>query len=190
MDFNYKHSHCYIRWVAPNYLLPFQVPVDVFILGYMVELLRFAPLFGSGQILAQNSQTTSGHIWTLTYTTPHSCSISTFNRPFNQFRIHWSCSLPFNNLKQAHGHRSGVHSPRNFHTTHPVNNYLHQICSLFHMLQSSIACCYVEIIEDLSILHWFLQEEYSSTQKISYLGALRFRLISEGFFTCIASPDR
>ena len=42
-DFNYKHSHCYERWVGPNYLLPFLVPVDMFILGYRGEPLRFTP---------------------------------------------------------------------------------------------------------------------------------------------------
>ena len=45
-------------------------------------------------------------------------------------------------------------------------------------------------MEDPSLLHWFSQEEYSSTQKLPCLGDLSFRLISEGFFTCIASPDK
>ena len=58
------------------------------------------------------------------------------------------------------------------------------------MLQSSLACCYVEITEDLSLLHWFPQEEYLSTHKLPCLSALQFRLILEGFFTHIASPDR
>ena len=43
--FNYKYSHCFVKWVGPNYLFPFQVPVDMFILGCRVELLRFAPPF-------------------------------------------------------------------------------------------------------------------------------------------------
>ena len=116
--------------------------------------------------------------------------MNTFNRPFNQFGIHWSCSLPFNNLKQVHDHRSGIHSPRYFHTTHSVNNYLHWIHSLFQMLQPSRACCYAEIVEDLSLLHQFPQEEYSSTQNFPCLGALWFRLILEGFFTHIASPSK
>ena len=151
----------------------------MFVLGCKVEPLRFAPHFPSGQILAKNSQTTFGHIWALTYTTPHSHSMNMFNRPFDQFRICQSCSLPFSNLKQVHDHRSGVNSPRYFHTTHSASNYFHQIYSLFQMLQPSIAHCYVEIIEDLSLLHWLPQKEYSSTQKLLCLGTLWFRLISE-----------
>ena len=113
-----------------------------------------------------------------------------FNRPFNQFRIHQSCSLPFNNLKQVHDHRSGVHSPRYFHTTHSVNNYLHWIHSLFQMSWPSIACCYVEIIEDQNLLHWFSQEEYSSTQNSHVWVLSNSDWYWEGFFTCIASPSK
>ena len=81
--------------------------------------------------------------------------MNTFNRSFNQFRILWSCSLPFNNLKGVLNHRSGVYSPRYFHTTYSVNNYLHQIHSPFQMSQPSIAHCYEEIMEDLTLLHLF-----------------------------------
>ena len=45
-------------------------------------------------------------------------------------------------------------------------------------------------MEDLTPLHLFSLEEYSSAQEFPYLCALQFRLISEGFFTCIASPDK
>ena len=174
-------------WVGPNYLLLFQVCVDVFILGCRVEPLRFAPPFW---VRPTSSSKFPDYIQALMYSTPCSHSTDMFDRPFNQFRIHQSCSLPFSNLKQVHDYRSGVHSPRYFHTTHSFNNYLHWICSLFQMLQPSIACCYVEIVEDLSLLHWFPQEEYSSVQNLPCLGALQFRLISEGFFTHIASPSR
>ena len=125
------------------------------------------------------------------------------NWPFDQFRIHQSCSLPFNNLKQVHAHRPGVHSPRYFHTTHSDNNHLHQICSLFQMLQPSIACCYVEIIEDPSLLHWFPQEEYSFTQNLPFtlreitiylkppmFGCSLIQIDIRGVFTCIASPSK
>ena len=116
--------------------------------------------------------------------------MNTFNRPFDQFRFHQSCSLPFNNLKQVCDCRSGVHSPRYFHTTHLVNNCLYLIHCLLQMLWPSVAHWYAEIIEDLSLLHWFPQEEYSSAQKLPCLGAPQLRLISEGFFTHITSPDR
>ena len=33
---NYNYSHCFEKWVGPNYLLPFQVSVKVFVLGYKV----------------------------------------------------------------------------------------------------------------------------------------------------------
>ena len=45
-------------------------------------------------------------------------------------------------------------------------------------------------MKDLALLHLFWQEEYSSAQELPCLGALQFRLISEGFFTYIASPDK
>ena len=48
-DFNYKHSHCYERWVGPNYLLPFQVPVAMFVLGYRFKSLRFTHLLGQAK---------------------------------------------------------------------------------------------------------------------------------------------
>ena len=57
------------------------------------------------------------------------------------------------------------------------------------MLQPSIACYYVKIVEDQGLLHWFPQEEYFSTQKLPCLGALQVRIVSEGFFTYNASPD-
>ena len=56
-----KYSHCLGRWVGLTYLLPFHVSVDMFLLGCRVELPRFAPFFGSNQIPAKNSQTTSRH---------------------------------------------------------------------------------------------------------------------------------
>ena len=90
--------------------------------------------------------------------------MNTFNRPFDQFRFHWFCSLPFNNLKQVQDQRPEVYTPRYFYITHSVNKCLHQICSLLQMTQPSIACCYVEIVEDLSLLHWFPWKEYSSAK--------------------------
>ena len=95
----FNYSHCFERWVGPDYLLLFPASVDVFVLSCRVQLLRFIP-FWSDQILAQDSLTTSGHIWALTYSTLNSHSMNMFNRSFNQLRIHWSHSLPFNNLKQ------------------------------------------------------------------------------------------
>ena len=155
----------------------------MFILGYRVEPLRFVPPFGSGQILAQNSLTTSRHIWALTYTIPHTHSMNMFNRPLDQFRFHWSCSLPFSNLKQVQDHRPWIHSPRHFHTTHSVSNCLHQIHSLLQMSWPSIAHCYEEIIEDPSLLHWFPWEEWIFLcTKTFILVALWFRIVSEGFF--------
>ena len=178
-DFSYKHLHCYERWVGPNYLLQFQISVDMLVLGYKVEPLRFIPPFGSGQILAQNSRTTSGHLHMLpliptqwTHSTDHSITSE-----FTSLVLY-----TFNNLKQVQDHRPGVHSPRYFHTTHSVSNCLHQIHSLLQMSQPSITCCYEEFVEDLSLLHWFPWEEYSSTQKLPFLGAPWFRLVLEVFF--------
>ena len=45
-------------------------------------------------------------------------------------------------------------------------------------------------MEDPTLLCLFSLEEYSSTQELLCLGTLQFGLISEGFFTCIASPDK
>ena len=159
-------------------------------MGLLGWTFKIHPLFGSDKILVQNSQTTSGHIWALTYSNLHSCSTNTFNRSFDQFRILWPSSLPFNNLNQVQNHRSGVYSLRYFHTTHSVNNYLQWIHSLFQMSRPSIAHCYEKIVEDPTLLHLFSLKEYSSMQELPCLGALQFRLISEGFFICIASPDK
>ena len=46
-----------------------------------------------------------------------------FNRSFNQFRIHWPCSLPFNNLKWVQNHRLWVYSPQVF-PNHPFSQQL------------------------------------------------------------------
>ena len=112
-----------------------------------------------------------------------------FNRSFHQFRIYWSCSLPFNNLKWVWNCRSGVYSPRYFHTAHSVNNHPHWIHFPFQMSWPTIAKCYEEIAEDPTVLHLFSPEEYSSIQELPCLGTLWFRLISEGCFACIASPN-
>ena len=45
-------------------------------------------------------------------------------------------------------------------------------------------------MEDPALLHLCSLGEYSSIQELPCLGTLQLRLISEGFFTCIASPDR
>ena len=44
-QFLYKYSHCFERWVGPNYLLLFLVSMAVSVLGCRVELLRFTPPF-------------------------------------------------------------------------------------------------------------------------------------------------
>ena len=44
-SFSYKYSHCFERWVEPNYLLPFQVSADMFVWGCRVEQLKFTWLF-------------------------------------------------------------------------------------------------------------------------------------------------
>ena len=46
---SYNYLHCFERWVGPDCLLPFQVSVDMFVLVYRVELLRFAPLLGQAK---------------------------------------------------------------------------------------------------------------------------------------------
>ena len=112
------------------------------------------------------------------------------HRSFNQFRIHWSCPLPFNNFKWGQNHGLGVHSPRYFHTTNSVINYPHQIHFPFQMSGPSIVKCYEEKAEDPTLLCQFPPEEYSSVQALPCLGTLQFRLVSEGFFACIASPDK
>ena len=110
-NFNYKYPHCLIRWVGPNHLLPFQVSVVVFVLGCRDELLRFNPFLW---VKPNSSLKFSDYIWAhlgTTYSTPHSHSMNTLHRSFNQFRIHWSHSLPFNNFKQGQNCGSGVYSP-------------------------------------------------------------------------------
>ena len=47
-DFNQFQLQLFMlfeRWVGPDYLLPFQVAVDMIVLGYSVELLRFTPFW-------------------------------------------------------------------------------------------------------------------------------------------------
>ena len=125
-----------------------------------------------------------------TYSTLCSHSVNMLHRSFNQFKIHWSCSLTSNNLKWSQNHGSGVHMPRYFHTTHSVINYPHQIHFPFQMSWPTIAKCYDEIAKDLTLLHLFLPlEAYSSIQALLCWGDLQFRLVLE-FFTCIASSDK
>ena len=90
---NYNYSCCFESLVGPDYLLPFQVSVDMFVLGCRVEPLSFAPLW----IRPNSDSKFPGYIWALTYSTLHSCSMNMFNRSFDQFRSHQSHSLPFNN---------------------------------------------------------------------------------------------
>ena len=81
-----------------------------------------------------------------------------FNRPFNQSRFHQSCSLSFNNLKQAQDWRPGVHFPRYFHTTHSVSN-----CSpdLF---------CLADVMTFHSMLLWWNCRRSESTTLVSMGG--------------------
>ena len=80
---NYNYLYCFKMWVGHNYLLPFQVYVDMFLLGYRVLPLRFTPFW-----VRQNSGSKfSDCIWVLTYSTLCSCSMNMFNRSFNQFSI-------------------------------------------------------------------------------------------------------
>ena len=188
-NFNYKYLHCFVRWVGPNYLLPFQVCVDMFILGCRVELLRFVPPFW---VRPNSGSKFPDYIWALpgTYLFYPSFPLNehaqqTVQSVQNSLVLHFTPQY----LK-LQDHRSGVYSPRYFHTTHSVNNYLQQIHSFFQMLWSSVALCYDKIIEDLTLLHLFSPEEYSSTQELPCLGAIQFRLISEGLFAYIASPDK
>ena len=185
-DFNNKHSHCYERWVGPNYQLLFQVPVDVCVLRLHGWTARICPPFW---VRPNSGSKFPDYIWALTYVAHHSHSMNMFNRSFDQFRFHWSCSLCFNNFKQVQDHRPGVHSLRYFLTTHSVSYHLDQICSLLQMLWPSITHCYEEIIEDTSLLYWFPQEEYSSTQKLPCLGTFQFRIVLEGFFIYLSSPN-
>ena len=57
------------------------------------------------------------------------------------------------------------------------------------MSQHPMAKCYEEIVKDLALLSLFSPKEYSSIQELPCLGVLWFRLISEGYFACMASPD-
>ena len=44
-NFNCSYSCCFERWVGPDYLILFQVSVDMFVLVCRVELLCFAPFW-------------------------------------------------------------------------------------------------------------------------------------------------
>ena len=53
----------------------------------------------------------------------------------------------------------------------------------------TIAKCFEEIAEDPTLLHLFSLEEYSSLQELPCLGAVQCRLVWEGIFAHIASPN-
>ena len=57
------------------------------------------------------------------------------------------------------------------------------------MSQPITAKCSEEIAEDPTLLCLFSLEEYSSVQELPCLGALQFRLLLEGLFCHISSPD-
>ena len=44
-SFDYNYSPYFEQWVGPDYLLLFQVSVDVFVLGCRVEPVRFPPFW-------------------------------------------------------------------------------------------------------------------------------------------------
>ena len=56
------------------------------------------------------------------------------------------------------------------------------------MPRPSIAVCHNELVEDPSLLELFLGEEFTSLLELPIVGTLWFRLISEKFFTWVASP--
>ena len=58
------------------------------------------------------------------------------------------------------------------------------------MLQPSIACCYEEIVRRSDSTALVSMGGIFLHTKLPCLGALWFRIVSEGFFICIASPDR
>ena len=84
-SFSYKYSHCFERWVGPNYLSSFEVSVDMLIWGCRVELPRFSPHIWARPNSGSISQTTSRHLLNLpficiqwTHSRDHStCSEST-----------------------------------------------------------------------------------------------------------------
>ena len=92
---NYTYSHCFERRVGPNYMLLFQASVNVFVLGCRVEVLRFVPFW----VRPNSGSKSPDYIWAPTYSTLCFHSMKMFNTSFNEFRIHGSCSLHFNNLK-------------------------------------------------------------------------------------------
>ena len=98
-NFNYKYPHCLVMWVGSNHLLLFQVSVDMFVLGCRVWTAKICPhSFGSGQIPAQNSQTTSRHIRALFILpfipTQWTCSIDhSINLEFTNLALYLSTTL-------------------------------------------------------------------------------------------------
>ena len=123
----------------------------------------------------------------LFYSTPRSHSTDMLNRSFDQFRIPYSHFLPYNDNISSEL-QTRITLPQIF----PYCSFSQWSTSanfLFQMSQPTIASCYEEIIKDPSLLQLFPLEKYSSVCEFPCLGALWFRLISEGFFTCICSPD-
>ena len=91
-SFSYKYSHCFERWAGPNYLLPFQVSVDVFVLSCRVDLLGSTPLLGQAKFWLKITSVqpgTSGHLFILpfiptqwTHSTDHLISSESSNLAF------------------------------------------------------------------------------------------------------------
>ena len=53
----------------------------------------------------------------------------------------------------------------------------------------NIAKCYEEIVKGPSLLELFSEKECALLLKLPDMGALQFRLISEKYFTHVATPD-
>ena len=164
-SFSYNYS------VGPTYLLPFQVSVDMFVLGCRVEPLRFAPFLW---VKPNSNSNFPDYIQALTSSTLHSHSMNTFNTIIQSVQNPLILLFTIQQLKikLVQNHRLEVYSPGYFHTTHSVNNYLHQIHFPFQMSQPTIVKCYKEITEDMTLLCLFSLEEYSSLEALPCLGAL------------------
>ena len=95
---NYNYSHCFERWVGPNYLLLFQVSGHVCI-GLQGWTTKIHPPFW---VRPNPDSNFPDYTWAYlgTYLFYPSFLLNEhIHRSFEQFRIHLSCSLPFNRLK-------------------------------------------------------------------------------------------
>ena len=167
-----EYSHWLERWVGPTYLLPFQVSVDMFVLGLegWTAMICIPFLW----VKPNSSSKFPDYIWAHPHTT-HStlCSCSTEHTPQIIWSIQNAPTLLFTLQQLKMRSESWIRGP--LPQVFPYHSFSHQLSFIksifpFRCHDLSIVKCYEEIAEDLTLLCLFPLEKYSYIQALPCLG--------------------